>query len=446
MTGRGPHDVLVLSSYKPLPARLLASELVGRVSVITEPPFAHCYGPGVRVRTVPSVDDLTAVCQAALAVFADGPVDAVLAPAEAGIAASGLLRSHYGVQGIGYQTANACSNKYAMKRALAAAGVPVAAFRPVYRLAEVPRAAAELGWPVVVKPSFGGGAFNVVELRSPHAFEAFAAGPGSAGLRAQRTPLLVESLVEMTAEYHCDAVVHEGEPLFAAVSRYHGPVLRTVGALNGSYPLPETHPDRPAALALLREVLAAVGLRSGVAHVELLRTETGLLVGEIACRPPGGGLVEGLALQYGVDLWQAFLETSLGLPPTLRPRRARRIVANSMLPAKPGRITAITPAEQLAALPGVLRVTMTRRVGDVVDADVYSTSSTGVVLFAVDREEQVPERLRDLARLYRLDVAPTEAATEAPADVSPADVSPVDVSPVDVSPAGADTGDSVSGR
>jgi len=406
VSGRGPHDVLVISSYKPLPARLLAGDLIGRVSVITEPPYAHCYGPGARVLTVASVDDLTAVCAAALDVLAEGPVDAVLAPAEAGIAASGLLRSHYGIQGTGYQSANACSNKYVMKRALAAAGVPVTAFRPVYRLADVPAAAADLGWPVVVKPTFGGGAFDVVELRTPRDFEDFAAGPRSARLRARRAPLLVESLVEMVAEYHCDAVIYEGEPLFAAVSRYHGPVLRTVGDLNGSYPLPEAHPDREPALALLREVIGAVGLRCGVAHVELLRTATGMLVGEIACRPPGGALVEGLALQYGVDLWQAFLETSLGLPPTLRPRRAAHIVANSMLPARPGRITAITPAEELAALPGVLQVTMTRRVGDVIDADVYSTSHTGLVLFAVDREEQVPGRLRDLARLYRLDVAP----------------------------------------
>ncbi|WNI16407.1 ATP-grasp domain-containing protein [Actinacidiphila sp. ITFR-21] len=406
MTGRGPYDVLVVSSYKPLPARLLASGLIGRVSVITEPEFADFYGPDARVTTVGGVDDLTAVRDAALPVFADGRVDAVLTPAEAGIAASGLLRSHYGVQGIGYETANACSNKYVMKRALAAAGVPVTAFRPVHRLADVPAAAAVLGWPVVVKPTFGGGTFNVVELRSPGAFAGFAAGPRSAGLRGLRTSLLVESLVEMEAEYHCDAVVYEGEALFAAVSRYHGPVLRSLGGLLGSYPLPDAHPDRAAALALLDDVLAAVGLRSGVAHVEMFRTASGLLVGEIACRPPGGGVVEGLALQYGVDLWQAFLETSLGLPPTLRPRHAGHIVANTMLPARPGRITAITPAETLEALPGVLRATMTRRVGDIVDADLYSTSHTGVVLFAADDEREIPVRLRELAQLYELAVTP----------------------------------------
>jgi formate-dependent phosphoribosylglycinamide formyltransferase (GAR transformylase) len=412
MTGRNAHDVLVVSSYKPLPARLLASELIGRVSVITEPQFADFYGPKARVTTVGSVDDLTAVRDAALGIFAAGRVDAVLTPAEAGIAASGLLRSHYGVQGIGYETANACSNKYVMKRTLAAAGVPVTAFRPVYRLAEVPAAAAELGWPVVVKPTFGGGAFNVVELHSPGEFEAFAADRRSTGLRAQRTPLLVESLVEMAAEYHCDAVVHEGEPLFAAVSRYHGPVLRSLGGFIGSHPLPHAHPDREAVFALLREVLTAVGLRSGVAHLEVFRTDAGMLVGEIACRPPGGGLVEGLALQYGVDLWQAFLETSLGLPPTLRPRPAGQLVVNSMLPARPGRITAITPAEKLAALPGALQVTMSRRVGDVIDPDLYSTSHTGVVLFAVDSEEEIPGRLRELAQLYQLDVAPAPGRGE----------------------------------
>ncbi|WP_327071259.1 ATP-grasp domain-containing protein [Kitasatospora sp. NBC_01302] len=406
MTARAAHDVLVVSSYKPLPARLLADDLLGRVRVITEPAFAGLYGGRAEVTCVPSIDDLSAVRDAALGLFADGPVDAVLTPAEAGIAASGLLRSHYGIQGIGYETANACSNKYVMKRTLAAAGVPVTAFRPAYRLADVPAAAADLGWPVVLKPTFGGGTFDVVELAGPRDFAAFAESPGARRLRASRTPLLVESLVEMEAEYHCDAVVHDGEVLFAAVSRYHGPVLRTLGGFVGSYPLPEDHRDQWAARTLLRRVLGAVGLRHGVAHVEMFRTAGGILVGELACRPPGGGLVDGLALQYGVDLWQAFLETSLGLAPTLRPRTAERIVVNSMLPARPGRITAITPAEKLAALPGVRQVTMTRRVGDLIDPDLYSTSHTGVVLFTVGSEDEVPLRLAELAQLYALDVAP----------------------------------------
>ncbi|MFF7635017.1 ATP-grasp domain-containing protein [Kitasatospora sp. NPDC008050] len=412
MTARGRHDVLVVSSYKPLPARLLADELLGRVHVITEPAFAGLHGPRAEVTTVADIDDLSAVCDAALDILAEGPIDAVLTPAEAGIAASGLLRSHYGIQGIGYETANACSNKYVMKRTLAAAGVPVTPFRPVYRLDGVPAAAAELGWPVVVKPTFGGGAFDVVELATPQDFLAFAEGPRAQRLRERRTPLLVESLVEMAAEYHCDAVVHEGEVLFAAVSRYHGPVLRSLGGFVGSYPLPEGHPDRPAAHALLRRVLTAVGLRSGVAHVEMFRTADAILVGELACRPPGGGLVEGLALQYGVDLWQAFLETSLGLAPTLSPHSADHIVVNSMLPARPGRITAITPAEKLAALPDVLQVSLTRRVGDLIDPDLYSTSHTGVVLFAVEREEEVPLRLAELAQLYALDVAPVPGPAE----------------------------------
>lgn len=73
--------------------------------------------------------------------------DAVLAPTEFGVASAGLLRSSYGIDGMGFETAHAFANKYVMKKKLASAGVPVAPFRPVHRLADLPSAADELGWP-----------------------------------------------------------------------------------------------------------------------------------------------------------------------------------------------------------------------------------------------------------------------------------------------------------
>lgn len=56
------------------------------------------------------------------------------------------------------------------------------------------------------------------------------------------------------------------------------------------------------------------GTRVTYAHawrMETLVTDYGLLVGEIACRPEGAGVVDGAQLSTGVDLWEAFMLLSL---------------------------------------------------------------------------------------------------------------------------------------
>src|SRR5205814_2069912 len=203
----------------------------------------------------------------------------VLAPFELSVPVAGYLRSYLGLPGLGFETANLFTNKYLMKRRAAAAGLPVTAFRVAYALADVPRKADEIGWPVVINP---------VPLRG------------------------------------CPA------------------------GFNASYVLPPDHPDLAEILDVHARTVRAFGLRAGVTHMELLKSKGGLLAGEIACRPPGGGIPEGIRLQYGVDIWRAFRETSLGLEPDIRSTERDGLIVNYLLPIKPGRIVRLSTAADLA--------------------------------------------------------------------------------------------------
>jgi len=146
------------------------------------------------------------------------------------------------------------------------------------------------------------------------------------------------------------------------------------------------------------------GLRSGVTHMELFKTRDGLLVGEIACRPSGGGIPEGIQLQYGVDIWRAFRETSLGLKPEVRPTEREGLLVSYLLPIKPGRIVRLSTAAELAAVPSVLRVDMHKQVGDVMRDRVGSSAATGVVHLRVRDEAEVSGRILELAERYLLEV------------------------------------------
>jgi hypothetical protein len=387
-----------------LPDRVLNAPEIDQLTVITEPGHRQQYGPDVDVRLVDSALDVGAVCRTALQVLREREVDRILSPFELGMPVAGYLRSYFGLPGMGFETTNAFTNKYVMKQRLAAAGIPVATFRLALGLHRVPAAAAELGWPVIVKPAFGGGALNVCVFAGPGEFEAFVASPESEPVKALAVPLIVEQFATVEEEYHCDGVVLDGTVAFAALSRYLMPLIAR-REIFGSHLLPPSFPDRAELLDLHARAVAALGLDAGVTHMEVLRTTRGLLVGEIACRPAGMGVVDAVRLQTGVDIWDAFVRTSLGLPPVIDVAERSDLVAHVRLPVTPGRIVRLSTADELAALPGVVKVDMELRAGDIVPPQPRfgSANGSGFVYFTVDRQADLADAVRRIHDGYRFE-------------------------------------------
>jgi L-aminoacid ligase-like protein len=396
-----------------LPEGLLDAPEIGRVSVITEPGHAQLYGPGVDVHLVDSIHDVERVRQTTMQILSKRDLHRVLSPFELSIPVAGYLRSYFGLPGLTFETANLFTNKYLMKRRAAAAGLPTTAFRFAATLANVLPKAAEIGWPVVIKPVLGGGCLDVTVFDGPGDFARFCATPAAEAIRRLTVPLIVEQYVELEAEYHCDGIIHDGEVIFAAASKYAVPLLGCPASLNASHALPPGHPDGAEIFDLHSRTVHAFGLRSGVTHMEFLKTKDGLLTGEIACRPGGGGIPDAIWLQYGVDIWRAFRETSLGMEPEIRVTRREGLIVGYLLPIKPGRIVRLSTAADLAAVPSVLRVDMYRQVGDVMRDRVGSSAATGVVYLAVRDEAEALTRIREVADRYALEVEEEDDAVVA---------------------------------
>jgi len=387
-----------------LPEGFLDAPELGRVSVITEPGHLQQYGPDVDVHLVESLQDVEQVRLVTMRILAERDLHRVLAPFELSVPVAGYLRSYFGLSGPSFETANLFANKYLMKRRAVAAGLPVTPFRVAYTLTDVPAQADRLGWPVVIKPVLGGGTLDVVVLANPDAFARFAASPEAESIRRLTIPLIVEKYAELEAEYNCNGIVHDGEVVFAAALKYPVPMLGCPTGLNASYTLAPEHRDRAEILDLHARTVRAFGLRSGVTHMELLKTSDGLLLGEIACRPPGGGIPGGIRLQYGVDIWRAFRETSLGLRPEVRVTERDGLLLTYLLPIKRGRIVRLSTAADLAAVPSVLRVDMHKRVGDVMRDRVGASAAAGVVYLRARDEAHVSSLMRELAERYELEV------------------------------------------
>ncbi|MFJ7193084.1 ATP-grasp domain-containing protein [Streptomyces bacillaris] len=405
------HAVLICSGARVPAARLLDHPLLDRLSIITEHGHTARYPDGVAVETVGSVHDVDEVLAAAWRIAGRHPLDGVLAPYEVGLPAAGYVRTVLGLPGPDFTTATLFTNKHAMKQRLAAAGLPLMPFAGAHSDAQVRARAAEFGWPVVVKPAYGGGSKDVAVVADAAELDAWLAGGGSP--RPRNPTAVVERRADILVEYHCDGVVHDGAVRSVVTSRYLEPVLGRIGQGDpyGSYQLPSDHPEHRAVAELHAAAVAALGLRSGVTHLEVFGTPDGLRVSEVACRPGGGAIPAAIQLRSGVDLVDACVRTSLGLPPfpdgTPAPARTdARYVGHCGLALRPGTITELSTEAELAALPGVLNVVLHQRVGDRIAGHIYSASAAGFVHVGADTEEEVRERLATVRAAYRIRTRP----------------------------------------
>jgi L-amino acid ligase C-terminal domain 2 len=389
VTGLEFDRVLLVNSYKRDPVPLLELDESIRLTVLTEPGYRKLYAPDTSVLLRPDLNDFKAAREAVMALMRSGPIDHIVAPSERSVLVSGYLRSLFGIHGIPFEVANRFSNKLMMKKALAAAGLPHVPFTPLYHISAVREAARKLGWPLIVKPAFGAGGEHTIVLKAADDYERGMHNNEYDWFDNCATALVAERYCDVKAEYHCDGIVIDGEAVFASVSRYFEPLFGRDEALTGSYILSESSSRQGEIIRLHALTVTALGLRDGVTHLEVLETGEGLFVGEIACRLGGVGVPHAIELQYGVDMWRAFLDISLSRKTELAPKCTPGIVIQVMLPAKPGVIRRLSSAEELGALPGVTEAEMSLAVGSHVPRSLHSSYVTGLVYARVPDEASV---------------------------------------------------------
>jgi biotin carboxylase len=209
-------------------------------------------------------------------------------------------------------------DKYAVRAALAAAGVPQPAFRHAATAEEAVAAADELGLPVVVKPSDGYGSRGVGVAGHPREVAELARaitesrdyGRSVVGAGA----VLVEQYVQGPV-VSCEMLTVDGlhQP-YGCTDRILAPPPHPV-ELGGCFPAPLPPDQWQAVLQVCTSALDAVGVRRAHTHTELVLGPQGPQIVEINGRLVGGYVPEmmNLVLEHGV--YQDVVELALGGSP-----------------------------------------------------------------------------------------------------------------------------------
>ena len=266
-----------------------------------------------------------------------------------------VARERLGIHGLGAEAAANFRDKARMKRVLAAAGLPCARHRLAPSTAEATAFAAEVGYPLVVKPPAGAGARNTFRVDDAAQLEAtLAAAPPSA-----REPVLLEEFI--TGEEHSfDAVVVDGQPRWHSISRYMpGPleVLRTAWiqwcvVLPRDIAGPEYAPIRDAGFAALDRL----GLSTGLAHMEWFKTPGGgVAISEVGARPPGAQFTSLLSWAHDVDFYATWARLA-ALEQFDAPERKYAVGCAYLRGQGPGHVRGVAGLDKVARAVGGLVV------------------------------------------------------------------------------------------
>ncbi|MFG1653009.1 ATP-grasp domain-containing protein [Micromonospora sp. NPDC049275] len=319
------------------------------------------------------LDDTAAVRSVVATIVATHPVRRIFPLFEGDVLTAAHCRRDHGIEGLDPEEALTFRDKNVMHRRATELGVPVARSCRPETVGAVAEFAAEVGWPVVIKPYAGWACGDTHRVDS--AEDLARVWPLIAD---DRHDYRVEEYVR-GAEYHVDSLLRDGEVVFEQLSRYTYSVLEFRDEPGGT--VSRKHDLTPAErriLAASATVLRGFGMRTGVAHVEFfLRDDGEVVFGEAAARAGGGSIVPAIQAGRGINLAGEWCRLELDPQHVPTTTLGPEIGTEYLCSDRYGRITAITTADELRALDSVRDADVWKAVGDVLAVPTASNDVLG---------------------------------------------------------------------
>lgn len=317
------------------------------------PPVLRRYLSGyVHTRDLRNVDAVVRDIRATLGSLALDRVECMWEPH---VILGARLRQALDVPGMDVDTAIGFRDKSIMKERLLARGLRVPRYARVTTEAGARDAAAEIGFPLVIKPTAGAGTADTHGVRSAAELDEVLALVAHVLARPDGE-LSVEEYIEGD-ELTYDAVAIAGKPVFESVAQYHPKPLES---RNLEWISPAQivfrDPHRPElmpGIELGRKVLEALNMGTGFVHMEWFRKPDGEVVfGEIAARNGGARLVDQMNFANDFDVYREWARATCWHAFEDQPKRRYHVAVVFKRAMGQGRIARIEGLDALRAFCG----------------------------------------------------------------------------------------------
>ena len=216
------------------------------------------------------------------------------------------VREMLNIPGLKSEHAHNFRDKARMKDALRAAGLPCARHREILQPQDARDFAAQIGFPLVIKPREGVGAAVTFRVDSEDELEE--------ALRTIRPSPEHAAVAEefITGDEHSFEVVSvHGKPVWHSLTRYDPPPLDVLRNpwIQWTVLLPREidSPEWDAVRAVGFKALKTLGMATGISHMEWFRRKDGTVaISEIAARPPGAQIMTLNSFAHDTDMYKAW--------------------------------------------------------------------------------------------------------------------------------------------
>ncbi|TQF06311.1 ATP-grasp domain-containing protein [Kitasatospora acidiphila] len=345
--------------------------------------------------------------------------DGVITFNEAGVIAAAVVADALGLPGIGVETAKASRNKYLMRQAHERGQAAHPRFRYVTSADEAQAAAADFGYPVIIKPTLGAASNFVFKADSAEElaerYQQASEGLGGmywsraevAGLDLGPDGLLVESFLD-GREFLIEALAWDDEV-------YLGSVVDRITLEGATFdddvhhaPTSMSAEDLAAVHEVVKAGLHAQGLRRSVAHAEVRFHQGKPYLLEIAARVGGGGLDEIARLTAGYDPIKAVVDVARGVKPEVRHYQptGTHITAMCLISEESGTIREIRVPEEVSSCDQVFLLKLTARPGDVNIRPPHGNSILGFLGTTGTSYREAMDTMTDFADRIKATVEP----------------------------------------
>ncbi|MFB9465555.1 ATP-grasp domain-containing protein [Streptomyces cinereospinus] len=271
--------------------------------------------------------------------------------------------------GLGASVAVNARNKYAMKKALLAAGVSTPRGQLVETEQELLDAVEAVGLPAVIKPyDFGGSGGVVLATTREEAVAGLAEAKGvvaqhGSSYHIRGDKYLVEQFIDSDDEVSVEVLCGAGRSQVLTVTdKYLSP---RPWFAEMAHLVPGHRTGDPVLAGLAVRACAALGIDRGLAHVEIKFAADGTAwVIEVAARPGGDGIMDQVERAYSLNPYRLHVGSYLGhdLLDVVAGAVPTKTSAIAFLKASPGRIQDVIDDNPLP--PEVRHINISARRGD----------------------------------------------------------------------------------
>lgn len=325
----------------------------------------------------------------------DGKLDALVPATDYASHLTAKVGERLGLRGVPYLAALRSRNKDLARQAFEKHDVPSAKYQKVKTLEEAERAALQIGYPVVLKPTNCASSQGVYFINGPDELRKSFADLAEFKVTYMDFKVREEYLIEEYIdgqEFSVELFLKDGKPLLAVVTeKITSPLPYFVEVL---HTLPTSiHKDREEEIIETAiSAMKAIGIYDGPSHVEVKLSASGPRIIEVNGRPGGDRIASDLLVRaFGIDIFEATVNYYLDSPINLQPRWNRAAAIAYLTAERDGIAEKILGWEDLNGNEAVVHSHITVRPGDRVTVARSSDDRLGYIITVADTPGEAKE-------------------------------------------------------